>query len=92
MRPHLPRPLSACLRCGPHMILCILEMVNVVLRPRATAAAASPRPAPLFDGTRRADWTERPELARRLGAVLAARGEVAYCVARPDTGRALAEA
>jgi len=74
------------------MILCILEMVNVALRPRKATAAASPRPAPLLDGIRRADWTARPDLARRLGAVLAARGEIAYCVARSDQTRAFADA
>jgi hypothetical protein len=34
----------------------------------------------MLDGIRRADWAGRPAAARRLGARLANRGEVAYCV------------
>jgi hypothetical protein len=33
------------------------------------------------------DWTGRPALARRLGEVLAQRGEVAYCVEALDGAR-----
>jgi len=54
-------------------------MVNVVLRCRREAPVAPRRAAPLLDGIRRTDWAGRPALARRLGAVLADRGEVAYC-------------
>jgi hypothetical protein len=56
-------------------------MVNAVLSSRREALVRPrPAPAPLLDGIRRADWTERPAAARRLGAILADRGEVAYCV------------
>jgi hypothetical protein len=67
------------------MFLCILEMVNTVLSRRRTDAVRGDRaPAPLLDGIRRADWTARPDAARRLGALLAERGEVAYSVAGAD--------
>jgi hypothetical protein len=60
-------------------------MVNVVLIRRDPAATRPKRgPAPLLDGIRRADWTARPEAARSLGAILADRGEVAYCVGGLD--------
>jgi hypothetical protein len=67
------------------MFLCILEMVNAVLNARREAAvrrnrAPAPAPAPLLDGVKRANWTTRPDAARRLGSALAERGEVAYCV------------
>jgi len=60
-------------------------MVNAVLTGRDSAALRPRRgPAPLLDGVRRTDWRARPEAARRLGAILADRGEVAYCVGRLD--------
>lgn len=63
------------------MFLCILAMVNTLLTRRERAAVrGKPRPAPALDGIRRADWVGRPNAARRLAAVLADRGEVAYCV------------
>ncbi len=63
------------------MILCILAMVNAVLTSGSESAAPRRRgPAPLLDGTRRSDWTTRPALARRIGAALADRGEIAYCI------------
>ncbi len=65
------------------MFLCILEMVNAVLNARREAAVRrnrAPAPAPLLHGVERANWTTRPDAARRLGSALAERGEVAYCV------------
>jgi hypothetical protein len=71
------------------MIICMLQMVNVVLKVRARPAARRPRaPAPLLDGIRNADWMRRPALARRIGAALAVRGEVAYCVEGANDRRA----
>ena len=65
-------------------------MVNVVLKAGARPAVRRRHaPAPLLDGIRNGDWTSRPALARRLGAALAARGEIAYCVEGPDDRRAL---
>jgi len=65
-----------------------MEMVNAVLSVRRRETAR-PRigPAPLLDGIRRGDWARRPALAKRLGVLLAARGEVAYCVSTPDEAR-----
>ncbi len=34
----------------------------------------------MLDGVKTANWTTRPNAARRLGSALAERGEVAYCV------------
>ena len=63
----------------------MMQMVNVLLKARARPAVQPAHaPAPLLDGIRNADWTTRPALARRLGAALAVRGEVAYCVEGPD--------
>ena len=65
-------------------------MVNVVLKAGARPAVRRRHaPAPLLDGIRNGDWTSRPALARRLGAALAARGEIAYCVEGPDDRHAL---
>ena len=76
------------LECVKLMFICILEMVNAVLRPRREVLIRPRRaPAPLLDGVRRADWTGRPAAARRLGAILADRGEVAYCVGGVDEAR-----
>jgi hypothetical protein len=67
------------------MFICILAMVNAVLTPRREAPLRPRRaPAPLLDGVRRADWIGRPAAARRLGAILADRSEVAYCVGGVD--------
>lgn len=41
---------------------------------------------PPLEGVRREDWQARPDAARRLGAVLAERGKVAYWVVAPDCG------
>jgi hypothetical protein len=57
----------------------MISMVNIALTERERAAARAPGPAPLLDGVQRADWTTRPDAARRIGAALADRGEVAYC-------------
>ncbi len=60
-------------------------MVNALLIPRCKPVPRRDRaPAPLLDGVRRADWTTRPDAARRLGAALAGQGEVAYCVQGAD--------
>ena len=70
------------------MILCILAMVNTLLiRRRESAPTQKRAPAPLLDGVRRADWTGGAKAARRLGAMLAVRGEVAYCVGSLDERR-----
>ena len=75
------------------MIICMIQMVNVVLKAGARPAVRRRHaPAPLLDGIRNGDWTSRPALARRLGAALAARGEIAYCVEGPDDRRALPRA
>ncbi len=67
----------------------MMQMVNVLLKARARPAVQPAyAPAPLLDGIRNADWTTRPALARRIGAALAVRGEVAYCVEGPDNRHA----
>jgi hypothetical protein len=67
------------------MFLCILEMVNALLTHRRDGVLGADRaPAPMLDGVRRANWTTRPDAARRLGAALAERGEVAYWVGGID--------
>ncbi len=72
------------------MIICMMQMVNVVLMAGARPALRRRHaPAPLLDGIRNRDWTTKPALARRLGAALARRGEVAYCVEGPDDRHAL---
>src|SRR5271165_762989 len=69
------------------MFLCILEMVNAVLTRRASAGVRRERAAsPVLEGIRREGWQARPDAARRLGAVLAERGEVAYWVVAPERG------
>jgi hypothetical protein len=68
-------------RCTKLMFLCILEMVNAVLsRRRPASARREHAPTPLLEGIKREDWRARPGAARRLGAALAERGEVAYWV------------
>jgi hypothetical protein len=67
------------------MFLCILEMVNAVLNRRGSGATGRARVSSLmFEGIKREDWRARPERARRLGAALAERGEIAYWVLTPD--------
>jgi hypothetical protein len=67
------------------MFLCILEMVNALLTYRREGVVGSNRdPAPMLDGVKSANWTTRPEAARRLGSALAERGEVAYWVGSVD--------
>jgi hypothetical protein len=67
------------------MFLCILEMVNAVLNRRGYGATSHPRAAStMLEGIKREDWRAAPEKARRLGAVLAERGEIAYWVVSPD--------
>jgi PilZ domain len=69
------------------MFLCILEMVNAMLNRRSSAGLRPERAvSPVLEGIRREDWQARPDTARRLGAVLAERGEVAYWVVAPDRG------
>lgn len=40
----------------------------------------------MLEGIRRKEWQARPDAARRLCAVLAERGEVAYWVVAPESG------
>ena len=70
------------------MIICIMAMVNaaLTLRPSARPSGRSST-ALVFEGIRRTHWTARPKAARRLGAVLADRCEVAYCVGALDGQR-----
>jgi hypothetical protein len=73
------------IRFVQHMFLCILEMVNAVLNRRGSAAPRRVRAASLvFEGIKREDLRVRPEGARRLGAALAERGEIAYWVVTAD--------
>ena len=68
------------------MFLCILQMVNAILTRRGTAAPRGERAAALvLDGIKRNDWRARPDAARKLGAVLAERGEIAYWVVTPES-------
>ena len=67
------------------MFLCILQMVNALLTHRREGAGRRYRSAAtMLDGVKSANWTMRPEAARRLGAALAERGEVAYWVGGVD--------
>jgi hypothetical protein len=70
-----------------HMFLCSLGMVNAMLNRRSSAGLRRERAvSPVLEGIRREDWQARPDTARRLGAVLAERGEVAYWAIAPDLG------
>jgi len=72
-------------RFPKRMFLCILEMVNAVLNRRGSGATGRVRAAnPMLEGIKREDWRERPENARKLGAALAERGEIAYWVVTSD--------
>jgi hypothetical protein len=64
------------------MFLCIWEMVNAVLNGRRPVGGRRERPPSLIlEGIRREDCrTRRPDATRKLGAVLAERGEVAYWI------------
>ncbi len=67
------------------MLLCILQMVNAVLIRRPAAGSRSARAASrIFDGVKRDDWRKGPEAARKFGAILAGRGEIAYWVMAPE--------
>ena len=68
------------------MFLCILEMVNAVLSGRRPAGSRRERAtSPILEGLKREDCrTRRPDAARKLGAVLAERGEVAYWIVAQD--------
>ena len=58
-----------------------MEMVNAVLSRRGQVPVRRNRaPEPLLDGVKRAECSGRPDIARRLGPVLAERGEVAYWI------------
>src|SRR5580704_17013367 len=73
------------IRFVQHMFLCILEIVNAVLNRHGSAAPRRVHPASLvFEGIKREDLRVRPERARRLGAALAERGEIAYWVVTAD--------
>lgn len=64
------------------MFICIMQMVNTMLKDAGPAPdRAKQRPAPLFEGVKRADWRARPRRARALGMALAERGEIAYWTA-----------
>ena len=69
-----------------HMFLCILEMVNAVLNRRGPAGSWREGAGnPILEGIKREDCrTRRPDAARKLGAVLAERGEVAYWIVAQD--------
>ncbi len=67
------------------MVICILEMVNVILnrrgdRPPTKRASAKP---PVFDGVKQTGWRAKFVPAREIGAALALRGEIAYWVGTP---------
>jgi hypothetical protein len=62
----------------------MVQMVNAVLKWSWQAAGLRAERALLFDGTKREDWRARPETARKLGALLAERGEIAYWVSGPE--------
>ena len=70
------------------MFLCILEMVNAVLNGRRRAGSQRGRAAsPILEGIKREDCRTRgADAARKLGAVLAKRGEVAYWIVAQDGG------
>jgi len=60
-------------------------MVNAVLSRRGSGATGRVRRAnPTLEGIKREDLRARPEKARRLGAALAERGEIAYWVVTSD--------
>ncbi len=61
-------------------------MVKAILIPPRHAASSRAQRALSFDGIRRQDLCARPEAARKLGAILAERGEIAYWVSVPDGG------
>jgi hypothetical protein len=71
------------------MFLCILEMVNAVLNPRGPAGSRRERAeSPILEGIKREECrTRRPDAARKLGACLAERGEVAYWIVAQDGGQ-----
>ena len=77
-------------QCAVHMFLCMVQMVNAVLMlPRKARGPAPPaRLARCSTGSGAQDWTRSPALARRLGALLAARGEIAYWVVGCGRSRA----
>jgi len=66
------------------MFLCILQMVNAILKlRRGTHSQRNSHAVPLLDGIKREDWRAGPDKARELGALLADRGEIAYWVVPP---------
>ncbi len=61
-------------------------MVKAILIPPRHGAGSRPQRALSLDGIRRQDLRARPEAARKLGALLAERGEVVYWVSAPEAG------
>jgi len=55
-------------------------MVKGDLKPSRKPTLARGDPTRSLHGVNRADWRGRPQLARALGAALAERGQIAYCV------------
>jgi hypothetical protein len=66
------------------MFLCIVQMVNAVLKQSRQAAGSRAGRALLFEGTKREDWRARPKAARKLGALLAECGQIAYWASAPE--------